>query len=304
VRVLVTGGRGMLASVLLPCLEGKHEVTGVDIQDFDITAETPVRQAFQDLRPEFVFHLAAYTDVDGCEANPARADEVNVHGTRNLARACAETGATLLYVSTDYVFDGRLSRPYREDDAPHPESVYGYSKWRGEQVVQALVAKHFIVRTSWLFGPRGKNFVATILKAAKERGELRVVSDQRGSPTYTGHLALHLAQFPQSEAFGIFHVTGSGECSWFEFAQEIVKTGGLPHVRVTPITSEELGRPAKRPANSVLENRRLGQCHMGPLPHWMDGLAAYLKEGERLGEFTLPHAEKPARSRAVEANRS
>lgn len=286
-RVLVTGAKGMLGSALLPCLEAEHEVVGVDLQDFDISQEAAVEKAFRDLRPEFVLHLAAYTDVDGCEANPQMAQEVNTRGTRNVARSCADIGTVLLYVSTDYIFDGSLERPYREDDVPNPLSVYGRSKLGGEQHVQSLLARHFIVRSSWLYGPRGKNFVATILKITRERDELRVVSDQRGSPTYTQHLALKLAQMLSVQSYGIYHVTGAGDCSWFEFAQTILKLGGVERVRVVPVSTREFGRMAPRPANSVLENRRLIDGHLGTLPHWMEGLRHYLKEGQRLGEFVL-----------------
>jgi len=264
---MVTGARGMLGSALLPCLGGEHSTTGVDRQDFDFTCAAAVDKACHELRPEFVYHLAAYTDVDGCERDPAKAYQVNVLGSRNLARACAETGATLLYVSTDYVFDWRLDRPYRGDDSPRAQSVYGHSKLQGEQYVRALVSKHFIVRTSWLCGQRGKNFVATILKLASGRGDLRVVNDQRGSPPYTRHLTSQLVRFLGWKSFGVFHVTGTGECSWFDFAQAIVRAAGCPNMRVTSITSRELGRPAKRPANSVLENRRLAECKMGSLTH-------------------------------------
>jgi len=277
----------MLGSSLVPCLGSEHEVVGVDFNDFDISQEAAVQKAFGDLRPDFVFHLAAYTDVDGCEANPQMAKEVNAQGTRNVARACAEIGAVLLYVSTDYVFDGSLERPYREEDAPNPLSVYGQSKLGGEQHVQSLLPRHFLVRSSWLYGPHGKNFVATILKIAKEREEIRVVSDQRGSPTYTQHLALKLAQMLRVQAYGIYHVTGAGNCSWFEFAQAILKLGGLERVRVVPISTQESGRRARRPANSVLENRRLIESNLGVLPHWKEGLAQYLKEGQRMGEFVL-----------------
>ena len=287
-RVLITGAKGMLANALLPCLGSEHEVVGVDLNDFDISQETAVQKAFRDLRPDFVYHLAAYTDVDGCEANPRLADEVNTQGTRNLARSCAEIGAILLYVSTDYVFDGSSDRPYREDDLTNPLSVYGQSKLGGEKHVQSLLKRYFIVRSSWLYGPRGKNFVSTIMKVAAERDELRVVSDQRGSPTYTRHLALKLADMLRIEAYGTYHATGSGDCSWFEFAQAIVELAGLERVRVVPISTQESGRRAPRPAYSVLENRRLIENHLDSLPHWKDGLAHYLKEGQRLGEFKLP----------------
>jgi dTDP-4-dehydrorhamnose reductase len=262
-------------------------VCGVDRQDFDITEEPAVERAFRGQRPEFVFHLAALTDVDGCEVNPQRAEQVNALGTRNVARACAEIGAGLVYLSTDYVFDGRGKKPYREDDCPNPISVYGLTKLRGERYVQALVARHMIVRSSWLFGPGGKNFVATILKLARERRNLRVVCDQRGSPTYTRHLALKLAELLATPGYGVFHVTGAGECSWFEFAGAIVQSGGYPQARVVPITTQEAGRLARRPAFSVLENRRLAESKLGALPHWTEGLAQYVEEGRRGGEFGI-----------------
>jgi dTDP-4-dehydrorhamnose reductase len=268
----------MLGSVLLPVLEAPHQVYGVDLQDFDITDETAVAAAFRKLRPEFVFHLAAFTDVDACEASPVKSEQVNSLGTRNLARACAEVGAGMLYVSTDYVFDGRSSRPYREDDSPNPLSVYGLSKLRGERYVQALVPEHVIARSSWLYGPGGKNFVSTILKYAKERGKLRVVADQRGTPTYTRHLAAKLVELVAARARGVFHVTGSGNCSWCEFASAIVKAGGYPQVPVVPIGTPEAGRLAQRPAFSVLENHRLAESGLAPLPLWTEGLAQYLAE--------------------------
>lgn len=277
-RVLVTGVQGMLGSVLVPCLQANHQVCGVDLKDFDIAEGAAVERAFRELRPEFVVHLAAYTDVDGCETNPLKAERVNALGTLHVARACAEVGACLLYLSTDYVFDGRGNRPYREDDCPNPLSVYGLTKLRGERYVQALVAGHVIVRTSWLYGPNGKNFVATILKLAKQGADLRVVCDQRGSPTYTRHLALKLADLVTRRAWGVFHVTGSGACSWFEFAQAIVRSGGAPTTRVSPIATSQAGRLARRPAYSVLENRRLVESDLGTLPHWTKGLAQYLDE--------------------------
>jgi len=285
VRVLVTGAQGMLGSVLLPRLQAEHQVCGVDQKDFDIREEAAVGRAFRELRPEFVFHLAAFTDVDGCEANPQMAEQVNALGTRNVAGACAEIGAGMLYVSTDYVFDGRGKRPYREDDCPNPLSVYGLTKLQGERHVQALVARHVIVRSSWLYGPGGKNFVATILRLAREGRDLRVVSDQRGSPTYTRHLAIKFAELLATRVCGVFHVTGGGDCSWFEFAEAIVQSGGYPQVHVTSITTQECGRLARRPAFSLMENHCLAESKLGALPHWTEGLAQYLEEGSCGGEF-------------------
>ncbi len=291
-RVLVTGARGMLAHALLPCLGG-HEVTGVDLCDFDISQDAAVQKAFRELRPEFVYHLAAYTDVDGCENNPQLAMQVNGDGTANLARASAEIGATMLYVSTDYVFDGSGSRPWREDDATNPLSAYGKSKLAGERAVAQSLKSHFITRSSWLFGPKGKNFVSTILKYAAERDELRVVSDQRGSPTFTRHLASGLARFIEAKSFGIYHVTGSGSCSWFEFTQVILKSAGYGHVRVVPISTEESNRLAPRPRFSVLENRKLAENGLGLLPDWSQGLAEYLEEGSRLRELNIVAPNAP-----------
>jgi dTDP-4-dehydrorhamnose reductase len=286
----------MLANALLPCLESQHEVVGVDLNDFDISQETAVQKAFREFRPEFVYHLAAYTDVDGCETNPQLAMQVNGQGTANLASASAQVGAAMLYVSTDYVFDGSGDTPWREDDAPNPLSVYGKSKLQGEKAVVSSLKEHFVVRSSWLFGPRGKNFVSTILRLAGERDELRVVSDQKGSPTYTRHLAQNLARFSDCKAYGIYHVTGSGSCSWFEFTQSILKFAGFDHVRVTPISTQELARRAPRPAFSLLDNRRLAEIHLGLLPHWTEGLEDYLREGQRLGEFVLPAGHPGAKT--------
>jgi dTDP-4-dehydrorhamnose reductase len=297
VRILVTGAAGMLGQALVPVLQADHQVRGIDIEECDLRDEAAVLAVVKAHRPGMVMHLAAYTDVDGCETDPRRAAEVNADGTRNVAKACAQIGAGILYISTDYVFDGRQDRPYREEDRPNPLNVYGRSKLLGEQCVQALVERHTIVRTSWLFGPRGKNFVSTILRLAQQRPELRVVSDQRGSPTYTRHLAAKLAQLVEGKACGLCHVTGSGSCSWFEFAQSIVDQAGFREVRVVPVSSEEAARPAPRPANSVLESRRLRQLGLGLLPPWQEGLAQYLQERRQAGE--LPTSPEKQRGETV-----
>ncbi len=271
----------------------EHQVCGVDQKDFDIGEEAAVGRAFRELRPEFVFHLAAFTDVDGCEANPPMAEQVNPLGTRNVARACAEIGAGLLYVSTDYVFDGRGNRPYREDDCPNPFSVYGLTKLRGERYVQALVARHMIVRSSWLYGPGGKNFVCHHSESGEGAwGTARGFRSARLTHLHTP-LGLKACRTPGRRVYGVFHVTGSGDCSWFEFAEAIVQSGGYPQVRVHPITTLEAGRLARRPAFSVLENRRLAECKLDALPHWTEGLAQYLEEGWRGGEFGTAEPRSP-----------
>ena len=281
-RVLVTGAGGMLGYVLAPALAQAHQVTGLDMADCDIRDRDAVRNTFRALRPELVAHLAAYTDVDGCELDWRRAEECNAEGARNVAQACRELGATMLYMSTDYVFDGNQEQPYSEEAPANPINAYGRSKLQGERHLQALLERYFIIRTSWLFGPKGRNFVATILEAARQGNELRVVNDQRGSPTYTRHLASKLSQLVATKQYGVYHITGSGSCSWFEFAQGIVEMGGFRGVHVVPISSEQCGRPARRPANSVLENRRISAEGLGLLPHWKEGLRRLLIDDCRL----------------------
>jgi len=283
-RILVTGARGMLGYALAPALARAHQVTGVDIADCDIRDRDAVRNTFRAHRPELVMHLAAYTDVDGCELDWRRADECNAEGARNVAQACRELGATMLYMSTDYVFDGNQDQAYSEEAPANPINAYGRSKLQGERHLQALLERYFIVRTSWLFGPKGRNFVATILEVARQRGELRVVNNQRGSPTYTRHLASKLSQLVSTKQYGIYHITASGSCSWFEFAQAIVELGGFPGLHVVPISSEQCGRSARRPANSVLENRRISSESLGLLPHWREGLKSYLEELKHDGD--------------------
>jgi dTDP-4-dehydrorhamnose reductase len=282
-RVLVTGATGMLGHALLPVLSLSHQVTGVGVEDFDIRDEDAVRATFAAHDPELVLHLAAYTNVDGCETDPQTAEETNGTGTRIVAEACGEIGAAMLYVGTDYVFDGGQAEPYSERDHPNPINAYGRSKLLGEQYVQSVLDRHFIARTSWLFGPNGRNFVTTILDLADQQEVLRVVNDQRGSPTYTRHLALKLLDIVEMGAYAIYHITGSGSCSWFEFAQSIVELWPIRGARVIPISTAESGRAARRPANSVLENQRLRLMHMALLPHWKSALAEYLDELKRRG---------------------
>lgn len=277
-RILVTGAKGMLGTALLPVLRQRHQVWGVDIQDCNICDAGAVSAVLRTRQPEMLIHLAAYTDVDGCEANPRIAEQTNSMGTRNIAMACAEVGAAMLYVSTDYVFDGSKIGAYVEDDSPNPVSVYGRSKLMGEQHVRATLKRYFISRTSWLYGPGGKNFVTTILNAAHQQKVLRVVDDQQGSPTYTRHLSLKIAELAETQAYGVYHMTGSGTCSWFEFARAILDLWPVEGVQVLPISSSEYGQAARRPANSVLENRALERAHMVLMPHWKAALAEYIAE--------------------------
>jgi dTDP-4-dehydrorhamnose reductase len=283
-RITVTGAAGMLGRDLAARLSappGKHALHLIDLPQCDITDPAALRDCFAAARPQAVVHLAAYTDVDGCERDPALAMRVNGDGTRNVAQAAAQAGARLLYISTDYVFDGAKREPYIEDDLPNPLGVYGRSKLAGECAVREH-PNSLIVRTAWLYGRHGRHFIGAILERARRGEPLRVVNDQAGCPTWTRHLSNALAALVEAEARGMFHVTGSGTCSWYEFARAIVEEAavrGLAQpVPVEPITTSQLNRAAPRPAYSVLSNDRLRQLGLPPLPHWRDALRQFLAE--------------------------
>ncbi|MBU6427907.1 MAG: dTDP-4-dehydrorhamnose reductase, partial [Cyanobacteria bacterium REEB65] len=225
---------------------------------------------------QVVIHAAAYTKVDLAEAEPLQAHRLNGLYTQTLARACELTGADLLYISSDYVFDGRAGHPYREWDLPNPQGVYGQSKLAGEVATRRL-ARHYIVRTSWLFGKHGPNFVATILKAARERPELRVVDDQFGCPTYTADLAEAIARLCVSRRYGTYHLTNQGVATWWGFAREIVRQAGLS-APIHPQSTAEAGRPAPRPAFSALDNWAWQVAGEEQLPRWEDALGRYLQQ--------------------------
>lgn len=296
-RILVTGAGGMLAHALVPVLEQDHEVFGLTRKDCDLGDENRVGKMFLRQQPDMVVHLAAFTNVDGCELDPEKANASNGLATLNVAKAAAKIGAALLYTSTDYVFDGQAIRPYSEDAQANPLSVYGKTKLMGEKYVQGTVERSFIVRTSWLYGNGGRNFVSTILGLAREKSELRVVNDQRGSPTYTRHLAEKLAALVRTREYGIYNMTASGDCTWFEFARKILDSYGLQETHVVPISTSECNRPALRPAYSVLANQRLSSMGLGPLPHWEEGLENYLAEIRDGGN----RADKLIRNRPAEA---
>jgi dTDP-4-dehydrorhamnose reductase len=281
-RILITGSNGMLGRDLSAHLRARHEVVGADLPEVDITDFRLVQGAFKSARLDAVIHTAAFTAVDDCEHRPDLAFKVNAEGTRIVAVACCESSLPMLYVSTDYVFDGRKPTPYAEDDLPNPLNVYGESKLQGERHVAELLPAAWIVRTSWLFGPLGKNFVRTILQRARKGDSLRVVDDQVGAPTYTLDLAEKLEQIVMRGTPGIYHVTNRGYCSWFEFAREIVRQAGLSHVPLDAIPTSASDRPALRPQNSRLAHARLECEGLGLLPPWQDALARYLlREGQQ-----------------------
>lgn len=274
-KIVVLGAAGMLGSDLLPLLSNKAEVTGLARKDLDITDLDATVQVLTALDPDVVIHAAAYTDVDSCEIDPDRAHRVNGLGARNVALACRKIDAAVVFVSTDYVFNGLKRTAYQEWDAPDPINVYGASKLAGEKFIRHTCPRHYIVRTSWLFGKHGKNFVDTISRLAREKDSLRVVLDQIGSPTWSKDLAGKIVELVHKEFYGIYHITNSETCNWYQFASEIVAWQGL-ETRIEPVTSDQYVRPARRPANSVLENYYLRLEGFSLLRSYRDALREYL----------------------------
>jgi dTDP-4-dehydrorhamnose reductase len=276
--VLVTGAGGMLAQAVVPALRrGGHEVTGLTRAELDVTDAARVHDAVNRARPDWVCHLAAFTDVDGCESRFDHALRVNGEGAGHAAAAARAAGAAVLSISSDYVFAGDDPRPRRETDAVGPVSAYGRSKLAGEEAVRAANPRHAIVRTAWLYGRGGRNFVDTIRERALAGAPLSVVDDQRGSPTWTEDLAWALVELMERNATGTFHATNGGDCTWHEFACEICAQVGA-RVEVARRSSAELDRPAKRPAYSVLDTDLLQRTLGRGLPHWRDALARYVAQ--------------------------
>ncbi|MCL6479583.1 MAG: dTDP-4-dehydrorhamnose reductase [Peptococcaceae bacterium] len=282
-KVLITGARGQLGRELAETFGRLEncEVLSFGRPELDITKPDRVRALILGNAPDVVVHAAANTNVDGCELEPDNAYRVNALGSRNVAVAAAEVGARLVYISTDYVFDGAAGRPYTEFDAVNPISVYGKSKLAGERYVAGLTNKYFIVRTSWLYGKHGPNFVKTMLRLAGEKNELTVVDDQVGSPTYAKDLAGFIAELVGTGLYGTYHAANGGSCSWYGFARKIFELAGLDHVKVRPISTSELNRPAPRPAYSVLDHYCIRLEGLPDLRPWEEALAEYL-QGETL----------------------
>lgn len=272
-KILVTGANGQLGREIAK--QGiAHDLVLTDMDKLDITDRLAVAKFIQEVKPEAVIHCAAYTNVDGAEADRDGAYRVNVVGTQNIAEACLKTEVRMIYISTDYVFDGLLQEPYRESHAVNPQSIYGHTKWQGEEVVRNTLDRHNIIRTAWLYGD-GNNFVRTMLRLAAQNNRLRVVHDQVGTPTSTVDLTWAIFRLLGSNAYGTYHATCQGQCSWHEFACEIFKRAGV-NVEVTPITTNEFVRPAKRPAYSVLDNYMLRTTVGDPLRPWQDALSEYI----------------------------
>jgi dTDP-4-dehydrorhamnose reductase len=277
-KVVVTGAAGQLGQDVMQELERKnHQAFGADRQQLDITKEEAVLAFISEVKPDVILHCAAYTNVDAAEENEDAAYQVNAAGTEYLAKAAKLNGAKMMYISTDYVFDGTANEPYEVDEPTKPLGAYGRTKLAGEQLLQKHLEEFFIVRTAWVFGIYGNNFVKTMIRLGKERGEVGVVHDQVGSPTYTVDLAQFMVELMETDKYGIYHATNSGMCSWYEFAVEIFQQAGM-NVTVNPLTSDQFPRPAARPKYSVLSKKRIEQQGLKPLRDWKVALAAYLAE--------------------------
>lgn len=291
-NILITGCNGQLGSELAKNLKDGYTELGpvpealrnaqtvcVDIQEMDITDYDAVVDLVEELELDVIINCAAYTNVNGCETDSDAAFRVNAIGARNLAMAAERFGAKLIHVSTDYVFAGDGSVPYTEWDLCDPQSVYGKTKYLGEQYVRDFCSRYFIVRTAWLYGYVGNNFVKTMLRLAREKGGAKVVADQRGNPTNAADLAHHILKLAATEQYGIYHCTGGGECSWYDFASKIVEYAGIP-AAITPCTTAEYPTPAKRPAYSSLDNRMLRNTVGDEMREWQDALKCYLEHLE------------------------
>ncbi len=275
-KILVTGYKGMLGSILAEKLKtAGHEVIGADLPEYDLTDKKSMAKLFNLNSFDFIYNCAAFTNVDLCETEKEKAYAVNSKLVENLVEQTKQI--PLLHISTDYVFDGKNSKPYQVNDKLNPDSEYGKSKAQGELVLKAGGhQKYFIVRTAWLYGPNGKNFVETIIDLAAKKPELKVVDDQRGAPTYTHDLAEALVDFLNIQDYGVYHYTNSGETTWYNFTLEIFKLLGIK-TKVIPCTTAEFPRPARRPAYSVLDLSKTEQVLGKKTPTWQDGLKRYLE---------------------------
>lgn len=280
VPCLVTGASGMLGRDLCRALTqaGIHFIE-MDVEGIDISSLSSVLEVFKTVKPGIVINVAAITDVDGCESTEELAFKVNAVGPENLAKAAKDFRSFLVHISTDYVFDGTKTEPYLEDDATNPIGVYGKSKLEGEIRIQKILPKnHCIIRTQWLYGAHGKNFVDTIIRAGAGNKILRIVNDQRGAPTYTVDLSDAIVKLCRLKATGNFHITNSGSTTWSNFAEKILKLSGLNKVQIQEISTQDLGRPAPRPLYSVLDTSKFERLTGTRLRHWEDALEEYLSK--------------------------
>ena len=275
-KILITGSNGMLGHDLIEVLKDKHELLLTTSKTLDITDGDSVMDFILKSNPDSVINSAAYTDVDGCESNPDLAYNVNGEGVKNLALACREVDCPLVHISTDYVFNGQNDRPWVEDDEIGPISIYGKSKLKGEEHIKEILEKYFIVRTAWLYGVNGRNFPRTMLELAQNHSEITVVYDEVGTPTYTPDLAKGISKLIETDYYGTYHLTNSGNCSWCEFARYIFEVADVD-VNVIPVTASEFARPAPRPSYSVLENRNWVENGFEPLRNYKEAIKEYIE---------------------------
>ncbi|MDR2966336.1 MAG: dTDP-4-dehydrorhamnose reductase [Methanobacteriaceae archaeon] len=277
-KILITGYKGMLGSDLVNILknEDQHELILTDVEELDITNIEELREMFKKEKPEMIINVAAYTDVDGCETNRELAYNVNSIGPKNLAIVSNEIGAKLLHISTDYVFSGNNTIPYIEEDKTDPQSYYGLTKLQAEEFIKETMKNYFIIRTAWLYGINGKNFVKTMLNLAKDNLEISVVNDQRGSPTFTCDLASAICELIKTDKYGIYHVTNANDCTWYDFAKNIFELANID-VKVKAIATEKYPTPAKRPKYSVLSHEKWNNSGFKPLRNYKDALNDYIK---------------------------
>ncbi len=274
-KILITGSNGMLGHDLIEVLKDNHELLLTTSKTLDITDGDSVMDFIVKSNPDIVINSAAYTDVDGCESNPDLAYNVNGEGVKNLALACREVDCPLVHISTDYVFNGQNDRPWVEDDEIGPISIYGKSKLKGEEHIKEILEKYFIVRTAWLYGVNGRNFPRTMLELAQNHSEITVVYDEVGTPTYTPDLAKGISKLIETDYYGTYHLTNSGNCSWCEFARYIFEVADVD-VNVIPVTASEFARPAPRPSYSVLENRNWVENGFEPLRNYKEAIKEYI----------------------------
>ena len=276
-RILVTGVKGQLGYDVVNELEKRgHTAIGVDIDEMDITDAEAVDRVITEADVEAVIHCAAYTAVDAAEDNLELCRKVNAAGPENIAKVCKKLDLKMVYISTDYVFDGEGERPWEPDDRCDPLNAYGIGKYEGELAVEENLEKYFIIRIAWVFGVNGKNFIKTMLKLGETRDEVSVVNDQIGSPTYTYDLARLIVDMVETEKYGRYHATNEGFCSWYEFACEICTQAGM-NVKVHPVTSDDFSAKAKRPHNSRMSKEKLSENGFERLPSWQDALKRYLE---------------------------
>lgn len=275
-KVLIVGSKGMLGSDLLSELSLTYNVLGMDLPNIDITKLDQCHKIVQEFRPDVIINAAAFTRVDDCETKEALAYAVNGEGPGNLAQASAVAGALIVHYSTDYVFDGLKENAYMEGDAPNPQNVYGKSKLLGEELIRQNCPNHLILRTSWLYGPNGPNFIKTIVNAARGGNPLRVVNDQRGSPSYTKDVAAHTMQMIKAGCRLTYHLTNSGVCTWHELASKALEWAGI-NIAIQAVSTDEFPRPAVRPRNSVLANAHLESDGLPLMRHWQSAAREYVE---------------------------